>query len=111
MFTFLMIIEIIVAILLILVVLMQASKGGGLAGTFGGGSVGMVFGVRRTADFLTQSTQILAVIFGGLALIINIFFLPRATSQNPESVIQQSAPAQQSTLPQLPSTPPPASNP
>ena len=110
MFTLLMIIELIVAILLILVVLMQASKGGGLAGTFGGGSVGMVFGVRRTADFLTKSTQVLAVTFGLLALIINIFFLPRAKSPTPESVIQRSGSTQQQTMPQLPPSPP-TSNP
>jgi preprotein translocase subunit SecG len=110
MFTLLMIIELIVAILLILVVLMQASKGGGLAGTFGGGSVGMVFGVRRTADFLTKSTQVLAVTFGLLALIINIFFLPRAKAPTPESVIQRSGSTQQQTMPQLPPSPP-TSNP
>ncbi|MBP1649638.1 MAG: preprotein translocase subunit SecG, partial [Bacteroidetes bacterium] len=59
MFSFLMAIEVLVSILLVLVVLMQSSKGGGLAGTFGGGQMGMVFGVRRTADFLTRATQIL----------------------------------------------------
>jgi preprotein translocase subunit SecG len=109
MFTLLMIVELVLAILLILVVLMQASKGGGLAGTFGGGSVGMVFGVRRTADFLTNATQVLAISFGLLALIINIFFLPRAKSPTPESVIQRSGSTQQQTLPQLPPSPPPSS--
>lgn len=107
MFTFLMIIELIVSLLLILVVLMQSSKGGGLAGTFGGGSVGMVFGVRRTADFLIQATQYLAIAFGLLALIVNIFFLPRSTTQTPESVIQRSGSGQQQqTMPQLPPAPP-----
>jgi preprotein translocase subunit SecG len=110
MFTLLMIIELVLAILLILVVLMQSSKGGGLAGTFGGGSVGMVFGVRRTADFLTKATQVLAISFGLIALIINIFFLPRAKSPTPESVIQRSgATQQQQTMPQLPPSPPPTS--
>ena len=102
MFWFLIIVEIIVSILLVVAILMQSSKGGGLAGTFGGGQVGMMFGVRRTSDFLTRATQVLAVIFGVLALLINIAFLPRGGSSG-ESVIQgQGATQQQSSAPQLP---------
>ena len=81
MFTLMIVVELIISILLILAVLMQSSKGGGLAGSFGGGNVGVVFGVRRTADFLTRATQILAGAFLVLALVINIFFLPRATGR------------------------------
>jgi preprotein translocase subunit SecG len=101
MFTFLLLLEVIISVLLILVVLMQASKGGGLAGTFGGGQAGMVFGVRRTADFLTRGTQILAILFGALALVINIFFLPRAGSGD-SSVLQSGTPQRSVTAPQLP---------
>jgi preprotein translocase subunit SecG len=102
MFGFLMAVEVLVSILLILVVLMQSSKGGGLAGTFGGGQVGMVFGVRRTADFLTRATQILAATFIVLSLLINIFFLPRPTAST-ESVIQRGSTQQQGNVqPQLP---------
>jgi preprotein translocase subunit SecG len=100
MFSFLMVVEIIISILLILVVLMQSSKGGGLAGTFGGGSVGVVFGVRRTADFLIKGTQILAAAFVILALAINIFFLPRGAASE-GSVLQRSS-QQQPLTPQLP---------
>jgi preprotein translocase subunit SecG len=102
MFGFLMAVEVLVSILLILVVLMQSSKGGGLAGTFGGGQVGMVFGVRRTADFLTRATQILAATFIVLSLLINIFFLPRPAAST-ESVIQRGSTQQQGNVqPQLP---------
>jgi len=89
MFGFLMIIEIIVSILLMIAVLMQSSKGGGLAGSFGTGGMGTVFGVRRTADFLSRSTTYLAVVFLGLALMINIFFLP-GKQEGRESIIQRS---------------------
>ncbi len=107
MFSFLLMVEIVVAILLIVSVLMQASKGGGLAGTFGGGSMGMVFGVRRTADFLIRSTQVLAGIFILLSLVTNIFFLPRV--ENIESVIQRSSTEQAvPTTPQLPPAEEPA---
>ncbi len=88
-FVVLMSIQILVSILLTLVILMQSSKGGGLAGTFGGGQVGMMFGVRRTADFLIKATQILGAAFIIISLAINIFFLRPATSAT-ESVIQRS---------------------
>lgn len=109
MFTFLIILELIISVFLILVVLMQSSKGGGLAGTFGGGSVGVVFGVRRTADFLTRATQILAASFLVLALVINIFFLPRGVASG-ESVLQKNAPPS-ATTPQLPPAQSPVSTP
>ncbi|MDH4069504.1 MAG: preprotein translocase subunit SecG [Ignavibacteria bacterium] len=105
MFTLLVTLEVLIAILLVIVILMQSSKGGGLAGTFGGGSAGAVFGVRRTADFLINATQILAAAFILLSLAINIFFLPRA--QDFESILQQNATQQPlQTAPQLPPTTP-----
>ena len=88
MYSILVSIEILASILLIVVVLMQSSKGGGLAGSFGGSSMGTVFGVRRTADFLGRATTILAAIFIGLCLIANIYFLP-SKSTNAESIIQR----------------------
>jgi preprotein translocase subunit SecG len=98
MYSLLVILEVIISILLIIVVLMQSSKGGGLAGAFGGSTMGTVFGVRRTADFLGKTTNTLAALFIILALITNIFFLPEATT-NRESIIQSSTPT---------SVPPPA---
>ncbi len=91
MYTIAITIEVIIAIVLILVVLMQASKGGGLAGSFGGSNIGTVFGVRRTSDFLIKLTQWLAGIFLVLALVINLWLLPRG-EQMKESVIQSGVP-------------------
>ena len=100
MFSVLMALEILICLLLIVVILMQSSKGGGLAGTFGGGNVGMVFGVRRTADFLIRATQILAAAFIVLSLIINVFFLPTRTSGNVESILSKGA--KSAVTPQMP---------
>jgi preprotein translocase subunit SecG len=108
MFGFLIALEVLVAVLLIVAVLMQASKGGGLAGTFGGGSVGMMFGVRRTADFLIKSTQILAGAFMVLSLVINLFFLPRNQVEQSESVFKRGSSEQVPTVPQLPPSDVPA---
>jgi preprotein translocase subunit SecG len=98
MYTFAIIIEVAVAALLTLVILMQSSKGGGLAGAFGAGNMGAVFGVRRTSDFLVRATEVLATVFIVLALVINLWLLPRGASTR-ESVIQQSVPAPASLPP------------
>lgn len=109
MYTIAIIVEVIIGILLMLSVLMQSSKGGGLAGSFGGANIGTVFGVRRTSDFLTKLTQWLAGIFMILALVINLWLLPRG-EQKQESVIQSGPPP--AALPpaqQAPSSPIPGS--
>ncbi|MDD8016757.1 MAG: preprotein translocase subunit SecG [Bacteroidota bacterium] len=87
MYTFLIFLEIIIAILLIIVILLQNSKGGGLSASFGGGSIGTVFGVRRTSDFLSKATSYLAGAFIVLSLAVNLFFLP-GKGKTAESVIQ-----------------------
>ena len=109
MFGFLLGVEIIISIVLVISILMQSSKGGGLAGTFGGANIGTVFGVRRTADFLSRTTGVLATLFLLLALVINIFFLPGKADSTEQSIIQQGA--RQEALPpaQLPPTREPAS--
>jgi len=91
MFSLIVLIEIIVSIFLTVAVLMQSSKGSGLAGSFGGSTMGTVFGVRRTADFLSRTTTILASIYIALCLIANIFFLP-SNSKSVESIIQRGSP-------------------
>jgi preprotein translocase subunit SecG len=90
MYTALVLLDILVCIFLMIAVLMQSSKGGGLAGSFGGGQMGTVFGVRRTADFLSRATTILATVFIVLSLLINIFFLPG--KRTAESIIQKGGP-------------------
>jgi len=89
MYTFFISVEILISVLLMIVVLMQASKGGGLAGVLGTSNLGTVFGVRRTSDFLTKTTTILAAIFMVLALFINLVVLPREPRAE-QSIIQSS---------------------
>lgn len=105
MFTILLTISIIISIFLMIMVLLQASKGSGLAGTFGGSQVGAMFGTRRTADFLAKATWWLGGALVVLAIIINLFFLPGVSDK--ESIIQrggnQSIPSQP-TLPQSTTT-------
>ena len=92
MYTLLVLLEIIISVILIIAILLQNSKGGGLTASLGGSNIGTVFGVRRTADFLSKATTYLAGVFIILALVINLFFLP-GKGKNTESVIQSGQPA------------------
>lgn len=103
MYTVLVTICAIISVFLIIIVLMQSSKGGGLAGTFGGAGMGTVFGTRRTADFLSRATWWLGGILALLTIITNLFFLPGTQSRDEiESIIQRSG---QQNVPQTPSLP------
>jgi preprotein translocase subunit SecG len=65
MFTFLLIVQTLIAVALISVILMQRSEGGGLG--VGGSSSGFMT-ARGAADFLTRSTAVL----GGLFIVLSI---------------------------------------
>jgi len=102
MISILVILLVLVAILLMGVVLIQSSKGGGLAGTFGGGGAdaSMVFGVRRTADFLVKLTSILATVLLLFSLITNVI-INKGGGTN-ESIIQQNSGDQNFPQPNVP---------
>ncbi len=90
MFTVLMIIIIFLGLAMTAVILMQNPKGGGLSSAFGGsGGVGSMLGVRHASDILAKATWWMAGIFIVLSVLVNMFFLPTAGTQ--ESVIQRAA--------------------
>ena len=69
---FLIFVHVIVSLSLIVSVLLQSSKGGGLAGTFGGSGIsGGVFGGRGAAPFLTKATTVCAILFMLTSLSLN----------------------------------------
>jgi preprotein translocase subunit SecG len=65
MFTFLLILQCIVALAMVTVILMQRSEGGGLGV---GGSPSGLMSARGAADFLTRATAILATLFVVLSI-------------------------------------------
>ena len=69
MFTFILVVQAIVAALLVTVILMQKSEGGGLGV---GGSPAGFMSARGAADFLTRSTTILATIFVLLSIVLAV---------------------------------------
>jgi preprotein translocase subunit SecG len=72
--TILLILFIPICILLILIVLLQAGKGGGLAGAFGGAGAQTFLGARGAVDFLSKLTIYLAIGFMALALILSLTY-------------------------------------
>lgn len=70
MYTFIVILILVVCVLLALVVLVQNSKGGGLAANFSAPT--QVMGVRQTADFLEKATWWLAAILVVLSLAATV---------------------------------------
>lgn len=92
MFTFLVVLHVLIAVLMVVVILMQSSKGGGLAGAFGGAGGGggsqSLFGGRGAASFLQKLTVALAIIFMLLAIAINL--IGRGGTQQ-RSVVREAA--------------------
>ncbi|MEJ7927889.1 preprotein translocase subunit SecG [Sphingobium sp. AN641] len=69
MFTFLLVVQAIIATCLVTVILMQRSEGGGLGV---GGSPAGLMSARGAADFLTRATTILATLFVGLSIALAV---------------------------------------
>ncbi len=88
MIAFLTFIHVLICIIVIISVLLQSSKGGGLAGMFGGGGgMGNVFGGRGAATFLSRITT-----WAGLSLALTsliIALLTSGTSSRQRSLIEQ----------------------
>jgi len=97
--------HIVICIMLVLVILMQASKGGGLSGAFGGsGGMGAIFGGRGAATFLSKVTTLLAILF--MLSCISQVLISKIGAGGQQSLLQQeltqkgTSPA--SSLPALP---------
>ncbi len=89
MFTFLLVVHIIVAATLVAVILMQRSEGGGLAS---GGNPSGLMSARGAADFLTRMTSILATIFVVLSIILaGLASVERAPTKIDTSLVGKTA--------------------
>lgn len=91
MFTFLLVVQTLVAVALVSVILMQRSEGGGLG--VGGSSSGFMT-ARGAADFLTRSTAILGALFVILSIALAaIAGVSREAATVDTSLVNQVAPA------------------
>ncbi len=80
-------------------ILLQSGKGGGLAGSLGGGVSTAMFGGQGADKVMTRLTTGLAAAFMVLAILISIASSPDLAEQ--DSVVRQRA-AQQRTVPLQP---------
>jgi preprotein translocase subunit SecG len=63
MFSFLLVVQILVSISIIALVMLQQGKGADMGAAFGSGSSGTVFGSRGSGSFFTRATGILGAVF------------------------------------------------
>ncbi|NML64093.1 preprotein translocase subunit SecG [Hymenobacter sp. RP-2-7] len=110
MFTFLIILMLLVSFLLALVVLAQNPKGGGISSQFGAGGAANLMGVKRTGDLLEKLTWGFAIALMVLSLATHM--LGQGSSDAVRSINQQRAQQTRSAAPvQAPVTPPAGSAP
>ena len=100
MFTFLLVLQTLIAASLVAVILMQRSEGGGLG--VGGSSAGLMT-ARGAADFLTRATAVL----GGLFIILSILLAAIAGVSRESPTVDTSLARQQPAqpAPQAPAAP------
>lgn len=93
--------HVVVSILLVVVILLQSGRGGGLAGSLGGGISTAMFGGQGADKLMTRLTTGLAAAFMILAILISITGRPRESTG--ESIVRERA-AQAETAPLQPVT-------
>lgn len=102
--TLVLVIHVLTALALVGLVLLQHGKGADVGAAFGSGASGSVFGSAGSANFLSRTTAILAVIFFVTSLGLTYF-----SSQKTDSKGVMTQPAQEKSLPaQIPSGAPAA---
>ncbi len=105
---FLIFLHVMVSAFLIVVILLQSGRGGGLAGTLGGGVSTAMFGGQGADKLMTRLTTGLAGAFMVLAIFISILGRPAGDSQDSivrqRAVQRESAPLQPLTEMELPRT-------
>ncbi len=112
MHVFIVIVGLLASILLIGVILLQSPKSGsGLTGGIASLGTVQTLGVRRTGDFLSKMTAILAATVMVLCFITEFTLPGRTAKESPESILQQTvpvmpaAPASATTVPSAPVLP------
>ncbi|MGD9811530.1 MAG: preprotein translocase subunit SecG [Sphingobium sp.] len=101
MFTFLLVVQAIIAACLVTVILMQRSEGGGLGV---GGSPAGFMSARGAADFMTRTTTILASLFVILSIVLAVMAsVKHAPSQIDTSLVKE-APAGTPAAPAAPAS-------
>ena len=89
MFSFLLVVQILVSIAIISLVMLQQGKGADMGAAFGSGSSGTVFGARGSGSFFTRATGILAAVFFINCLLIASPLVRKVAVGEPQSLADQ----------------------
>ncbi|GAA5000758.1 preprotein translocase subunit SecG [Acinetobacter puyangensis] len=73
MYTFVLVVHILLAILMIALILVQHGKGADAGASFGGGGAATVFGASGSANFMTRLTAVLTALFFVTSLTLAVF--------------------------------------
>jgi preprotein translocase subunit SecG len=100
--TVVLVLHVLAAIALVGLVLLQHGKGADVGAAFGSGASGSVFGAAGSANFLSRSTAVLAVVFFLTSLGLTYFSTRKVEQKGVMAV--PSAPSQPvpSQIPQIP---------
>ena len=94
--TLVLVIHVLAALALVGLVLLQHGKGADVGAAFGSGASGSLFGASGSANFLSRTTAILAIIFFVTSLGLT-FFSSRKTEHKGVMATQPAAPAPTTT--------------
>lgn len=89
-YSILVTIDVLLAIGIVGLVLIQQGKGADVGAAFGGGASGTVFGARGSANFLTRTTAVLAVLFFANSLVLAYLATHRPVDESVINVTQES---------------------
>ena len=100
-FTLILIVDVIVALCIIGLVLLQHGKGADVGAAFGSGASGSLFGASGSANFLSRTTAVLAVVFFLTTFVLAylVTHKPRVGGGVMDTVKELPQPAQQQPVP------------
>ena len=103
----LIIIHLVVCVALIMIVLLQTGKGADMGAAFGGGSSQTLFGSTGASTFLSKLTTIAAIVF----MLTSLVLAYMSTRRTGDSIMPDSVPPIEQTLPAPTPAPAPAGQP
>jgi preprotein translocase subunit SecG len=104
MYSFVLVVHIILAVLMIGLILIQQGKGAEAGASFGGGGAATVFGASGSANFMTRLTAILTALFFITSLTLAIYAKKQSQTEFtlPGAPVSQSAPVSNTSSPTTP---------
>ncbi len=104
MFTFLLVLQVVLGISVIALVLLQQGKGADMGAAFGSGASSTVFGARGGGSFFSRITGVLAAAFFINSLLLSTP-LVRDVTDAPVSVTEKIVPVVEQPAAEVPSVP------